>query len=842
MLRLKPLTGGTTSAAHLLVLTLLFTSLFPAASPLSPPEEIDYGPRGWVPEENVTIFSRVTDVGGIAEEGEFRLFRGGSWSTWMGANISRSSGALNLSAVVSLEEGEEVYYQFRTLSGGEVLSTFPHHLTGRDSCPPIVTSVNVPPGPFFGLPEVTLEVTFGPSGPSWEIPFNVTGSDWSAEGRAHLFSRGDGRYVVVALSAKEELGVGEAQVRMEVSDGAGNVKTVRFTIRLIRGAEVRGMWPMGGVLTEALQQRGFVIESLGGFEGAERVYLFSGPLNRTYTSEVEGVEHIPGRGIALKAPDLEKVIRALPPGSYFWQAFVRMDGYGILTRRANFTLLGSLRDVSLGLPPWAASSEMVELSPPDPLGERILEGLTGVNVTLLSPSGTVVEVRFLPLLAGGVVKLPQNPYPYPLYLEFPTGEWVRLEPEEKNWSVEIVPGAPPDVRISSATLGIDPTTLKLILPGGRVRELWQEVRVTTRGEIVSGREAPTGVEAPLWGLEIEEGSEFVISFQDALPSSPWHNITFSKEGLPPRPKVVASFLQGSLTLSVVCLGQGRIPIESVDIFRVVEGRVVPLTTALEVNVTGEEVIVTPEERVEILVELGAGGDIYYWRGEISPIPFAEPEIRWETSGGDVHLWIENLPPKTEKVRWRVGKVVAEGRAVTLSLENVGGEEVRATVVTEEGTLNLTATSSLPKGPERGIGSPLLPIILVVALGLILLGIVIYTRVRPAIPVKMELVQEEVIPGSSMTGRAAGVKRVSLHGPGRGRPRLPSASAKSFSPTSKVKGAEDIYNCAICLKPILPPQEPVKCACGERFHRGCALRKGICPRCGRDIMVEEVGDL
>ena len=53
------------------------------------------------------------------------------------------------------------------------------------------------------------------------------------------------------------------------------------------------------------------------------------------------------------------------------------------------------------------------------------------------------------------------------------------------------------------------------------------------------------------------------------------------------------------------------------------------------------------------------------------------------------------------------------------------------------------------------------------------------------------------------------------------------------------GEEDTdkkIKCGICMRPMTDRNRSVKCRCGERFHRRCAKREGICPECGREVLV------
>ncbi len=50
--------------------------------------------------------------------------------------------------------------------------------------------------------------------------------------------------------------------------------------------------------------------------------------------------------------------------------------------------------------------------------------------------------------------------------------------------------------------------------------------------------------------------------------------------------------------------------------------------------------------------------------------------------------------------------------------------------------------------------------------------------------------------------------------------------------------EDGTQCSICLRPLRNSSNMMKCRCGARFHRGCAVKEGECPDCGRELMLRK----
>lgn len=44
------------------------------------------------------------------------------------------------------------------------------------------------------------------------------------------------------------------------------------------------------------------------------------------------------------------------------------------------------------------------------------------------------------------------------------------------------------------------------------------------------------------------------------------------------------------------------------------------------------------------------------------------------------------------------------------------------------------------------------------------------------------------------------------------------------------------SCDICLKGLKESQSSITCRCGARFHKGCGKKEGVCPECGREILI------
>jgi len=47
---------------------------------------------------------------------------------------------------------------------------------------------------------------------------------------------------------------------------------------------------------------------------------------------------------------------------------------------------------------------------------------------------------------------------------------------------------------------------------------------------------------------------------------------------------------------------------------------------------------------------------------------------------------------------------------------------------------------------------------------------------------------------------------------------------------------DDLSCEICMNGIKEAQGRIKCRCGAIMHKGCGRREGVCPQCGREVLI------
>jgi hypothetical protein len=55
-------------------------------------------------------------------------------------------------------------------------------------------------------------------------------------------------------------------------------------------------------------------------------------------------------------------------------------------------------------------------------------------------------------------------------------------------------------------------------------------------------------------------------------------------------------------------------------------------------------------------------------------------------------------------------------------------------------------------------------------------------------------------------------------------------------TVEIKSSWDLLDCDICLKALNEGHKTTKCRCGAQFHKGCGKKEGVCPECGREILI------
>lgn len=69
-----------------------------------------------------------------------------------------------------------------------------------------------------------------------------------------------------------------------------------------------------------------------------------------------------------------------------------------------------------------------------------------------------------------------------------------------------------------------------------------------------------------------------------------------------------------------------------------------------------------------------------------------------------------------------------------------------------------------------------------------------------------------------------------------RGKAPVESEEDWGEEEAEEEDEKGAKCSICMRRIPEKAAPVKCRCGSRFHKGCARNEGVCPDCGREILI------
>ncbi len=206
-------------------------------------------------------------------------------------------------------------------------------------------------------------------------------------------------------------------------------------------------------------------------------------------------------------------------------------------------------------------------------------------------------------------------------------------------------------------------------------------------------------------------------------------------------------------------------------------------SAYPVSASSEESSENPF-RVEILHDIPPEGTVepglYVFQAGIEGPEASDPAIRWSYDGFEVSKGSEleaYLSPGNHSI---MVEAIFEG--------NVSKE-----------TLNVTV--SLP--PESGSDSNLL---LLISVGLA--AMVAATLLTFFVYVVFDMF------------RSSGVMTVK----------------NEKNPEARVETKDHGTSCDICLRPITRDTRSIECQCGSDFHPSCGRREGVCPECGREIMI------
>ncbi|MCD6384032.1 MAG: hypothetical protein J7L88_06185 [Thermoplasmata archaeon] len=763
-------------------------------------QEISHSTSGWFSDRNVTIFDVLYPVDSVPLIPQFQVITNGSRSPWMEANLTRNGYVVNLTAHLILNEGQYALYQFRLLMNGEVIYTSPQRGVGLDSTPPEIEDVEMSwGGSTYGLPPIRLNADFGPSGPWPKVEFEIKGENWTSTGSATLFLH-EGEYIVAGYNYTSPPGDGNAIVTLILTDGAGNRAETSFRGNFTGGRdEIRCIWPKGEMLKETLLERNFTVSTTNPLAGAQ-VYLFDFGRNLTYILSV-GANPSENNTYVLTSNGLSEWLGGISPGRYMWQ--VAVVEKAIFSSPCYFTVIGTLKTLKLGLDKNIHGSTEVPLSLNCPGKEKLLLDLGFIEAVIRDPSGRDIGRANLSILPGPSIYIPANPHPFPIYYVFSSGERLRVEPERWNTSFELLPAHFPILILRDEVGGIDISTIRVNHERSNASiSLDEGLNVLEMGEIASGIDAPTLVKVSLQGILAP--TNISVCYRDLLPQPEEHRIFIKGEDLPPPPHVTAQRDGDLIVLRVVCNGYGVLEATAVNLFKMVDNEAVPPSEEVLINMSNE-IRIYSRERMDVLVEIVVGDDRYYWRGEIGPLPWPEPELMWKVEGDSVRLWIANIPPGANNITWFIGENSVDGRSIVLRKEEVRGKLVEAHIHNVSGAVMILKDRIVvPEEREKG-WSLYPPLIMDLILLAILLLLLLYPLIRRLIPVEMEIER-----GGAWETRRRG-------------------------PIGKVTEG---YTCAICLNTIQPGAEYVKCTCGARFHRKCAIRVGVCPRCGREIMVED----
>jgi DNA-directed RNA polymerase subunit RPC12/RpoP len=238
--------------------------------------------------------------------------------------------------------------------------------------------------------------------------------------------------------------------------------------------------------------------------------------------------------------------------------------------------------------------------------------------------------------------------------------------------------------------------------------------------------------------------------------------------------------------------------------------------------------------VSITVPDFAGNEAY---AEVIVRASRRPEV-WITSdlpldgdlriGQEVQLKASVFDPDQEALSflWTVnGSAAGNGTVRDLVLVS---SFINVTVTVSDGCLSgmdfVVLTAFYPNGRVEAtfpvlpvlIGSGALLMIVIVATAVSVMTLTSYRKARS----KGEGVEDH--------GRDTKVRN---DRPEKGR------KSKVYSGPGSSKGGGGEAGCSICMKTFQARSDNPRCRCGALFHKACALRKGVCPDCGREIMLK-----
>jgi hypothetical protein len=177
------------------------------------------------------------------------------------------------------------------------------------------------------------------------------------------------------------------------------------------------------------------------------------------------------------------------------------------------------------------------------------------------------------------------------------------------------------------------------------------------------------------------------------------------------------------------------------------------------------------------------------------------------------------------VRWTVnGTPAGDGPLLDLMLTE---PIINVTVHVSDGHYTVSDSvilTAIEKEGRDGEDFPLLLALLILT-GLIIIFIVASVAVFLFLGARKKRSVGEEAEDWGVDARTSGGKA------GRG-PR-----GKVYSAPGSSKGRGGAAGCSICLRGLKAGTEHPRCRCGAHFHKACALREGICPDCGREIMLK-----
>jgi hypothetical protein len=412
----------------------------------------------------------------------------------------------------------------------------------------------------------------------------------------------------------------------------------------------------------------------------------------------------------------------------------------------------------------------------------------GSDIEMIVNDGLGVDIGSLELVVRGKDGRPLHPA-------------VRTTIEEKKG----LPSSDDTLHPVSVRLNIDTTTLSgklsLELRWNSTLPLGEQRSVAWKGPVMDAEPPVLGIHAPSYLAEVNFPIRLTV--RDATSGPDISSMTV---------EVGAGNISG-------CNGPGEPSLE-----RVSSGEY-----DFRVNLTWG---------VRTIVKVGVSDLVgHEAAGQVDVVATRPPEVQITsersldgqlTLGTHLELKASTYDPDLETltVRWTVnGTDAGDGPVLDLVLIE---PKINVTVFVSDGHYTVSDSVIInAMEQERGDGKDL-PLLTAVILSMVMMLIVMVIATITVILFLAARKKRADDGEAEDWGVDVREKRV---GSGRG------PKGKVYSTPGSSKGRGGAVGCSICLRGLKTGSEHPRCRCGARFHKACAMRKGVCPDCGREIMLK-----